>query len=79
MRGCDTGLLQAGHHQTGAVAIALRVERGAIFTLPVDQLPMAMRLANATVSFVRYLVKTVWPTDLAVCMAEKATSPFTPS
>ena len=31
-----------------------------------DRFPVAARLANAAVSYARYLGKTVWPTDLAV-------------
>jgi tetratricopeptide (TPR) repeat protein len=33
---------------------------------PLEQLPVATRLANAAASYVRYLAKTIWPIDLAV-------------
>jgi tetratricopeptide (TPR) repeat protein len=32
----------------------------------IEQLPIALRLSNAAVSYVRYLGKTVWPVNLAV-------------
>src|SRR5205085_2449179 len=32
----------------------------------IDQLPAGMRMANAAVSYIRYLGKIVWPADLAV-------------
>ena len=35
-------------------------------TWSADALPLPVRLANALVSYVRYLSKTFWPTDLAV-------------
>ncbi len=35
-------------------------------TWSADALPLPVRLANATVSYVRYLSKTFWPADLAV-------------
>jgi tetratricopeptide (TPR) repeat protein len=31
-----------------------------------EGLPLAARLANATLSYIRYLAKTIWPVDLAV-------------
>ena len=35
-------------------------------TWSADALPLPVRLANALVSYVRYLSKTFWPTDLAI-------------
>jgi protein O-mannosyl-transferase len=40
-----------------------------------DQLPLYSRAANALVSYVSYLVKMVWPVDLALFYPYPATSP----
>lgn len=46
------------------VAIAVQSSTGAASSL--DRLPLGPRLANATVSYARYLGKLAWPTDLSV-------------
>src|SRR5436305_632979 len=56
-------LLLLGGLASGA-AIWAHGRSASITTL--DELPLALRLSNAAVSYVRYLWKTVWPTDLAV-------------
>jgi len=33
---------------------------------PLESLPLRFRIANAVVAYVRYVVKAIWPTDLAV-------------
>jgi tetratricopeptide (TPR) repeat protein len=50
------------HQQSGSVAT-------------IDQFPLGLRLANAVVSYVRYLWKTIWPVDLAVFYPMPATIP----
>jgi tetratricopeptide (TPR) repeat protein len=47
----------------GIVTFVAQRGEGAVATL--DTLPLTMRLENAVVSMVTYLVKTVWPADLA--------------
>ena len=32
----------------------------------VEQFPLSVRVSNAIVSYVRYVVKMIWPVDLAV-------------
>jgi tetratricopeptide (TPR) repeat protein len=41
-------------------------QKGGGATWSADVLPLPMRLANALVSYVRYISKTFWPADLAV-------------
>ena len=48
----------------GCCAIALVTQRGTMD--PGAQIPMSARLANAAVSYVRYLGKSFWPSDLVV-------------
>ncbi len=45
-------------------AITLTAQREAI--LPVDQLPLAMRLPNVLTSYAAYLEQAAWPHDLAI-------------
>jgi tetratricopeptide (TPR) repeat protein len=42
------------------------VQRGAGATVPLDVLPLDVRVANMVMSYVRYLSKTLWPENLAV-------------
>lgn len=46
------------------VAVIAQSLRGAV--APIEVLPIAKRVANALVAYVRYLEKTIWPVDLAV-------------
>jgi len=41
-------------------------QRGAESVISVENLPIALRLSNAFVSYMRYIGKAVWPSDLAV-------------
>ncbi|MEO8603036.1 MAG: tetratricopeptide repeat protein, partial [bacterium] len=47
-----------------AMAYAMQVRSGAV--APADALPLGLRLANALVAYVRYLMMALWPADLAV-------------
>jgi tetratricopeptide (TPR) repeat protein len=47
-------------------AIAYRAQAAGGATRDSDFFPLGMRLENAAVSYVAYLVKTAWPVDLAV-------------
>jgi tetratricopeptide (TPR) repeat protein len=47
-----------------AVSYRAQLEQSAVGSL--DKFPLAVRVENAAVSYATYLVKTVWPTDLAV-------------
>jgi tetratricopeptide (TPR) repeat protein len=49
---------------SGIVTLAGHARLGT--TLSDEQFPLSARLANAIVSYARYLQKTVWPTDLSV-------------
>jgi len=49
---------------SAAAAIWAQHRGGAI--APIDQLPLDLRLANAAISYVRYLAKAVWPAGLSV-------------
>jgi protein O-mannosyl-transferase len=49
---------------SAAATIWAQRQGGAV--VAVEQLPLGLRLANAAVSYVRYLAKTVWPVNLAV-------------
>ena len=44
--------------------ITFLVQRGAL--APLDTLPLSFRLSNAAVSYLRYVSKSFWPSDLAV-------------
>lgn len=46
------------------ITIAGHIRLGA--TLSEEEFPLPARLANAAVSYVRYLSRTIWPTDLSV-------------
>jgi hypothetical protein len=48
---------------SSAVAVVAQARGGAVTSL--DRLDLASRVANVTVAYVRYLGKTVWPSDLA--------------
>ncbi len=48
-----------------ASAAAVWAQRQGASLAPIDRLPLGLRLSNAALSYVRYLVKTVWPVDLA--------------
>jgi tetratricopeptide (TPR) repeat protein len=45
-------------------AIVLTVQRGSIWAT--DSMPLSLRAANALVSYLRYIAKMLWPTDLSV-------------
>lgn len=47
-------------------AITLRVQSAAQATSSLDALPLSMRLENAVTAYVRYMGKTLWPTDLVM-------------
>jgi tetratricopeptide (TPR) repeat protein len=47
-----------------AAAVWAQRQSGSVATI--EQLPAGLRLSNAAVSYIRYLLKTVWPADLAV-------------
>jgi tetratricopeptide (TPR) repeat protein len=49
-----------------AVASALTVLAQGKLVMPLEQFPFSVRLANAVVSYVRYLGKMAWPIDLAL-------------
>jgi tetratricopeptide (TPR) repeat protein len=49
-----------------ACAITFAVQKSAGAVAPMAPLPLQARLANAAVSYCRYLGKTVWPENLAV-------------
>jgi len=49
---------------SGILSIAARSSNGSVASL--DLLPMTLRIKNALVSYIAYLVKTIWPTKLAV-------------
>lgn len=49
-----------------SVAVTSAAQVGSRGLETVDRLPMGVRLANAAVSYVAYLVKMVWPSKLAV-------------
>jgi Tfp pilus assembly protein PilF len=46
--------------------ITIAVQRGTATLSPLDTYPVWVRVANATVSYVDYLVMTIWPRNLAV-------------
>lgn len=46
--------------------IVIQVQRGGGAAVTLEQLPLAMRLSNAVVSYTRYLMKTVYPSNLSV-------------
>ena len=46
------------------VTFVLQQQTGAV--APIERVSLSMRLANAIVSYVRYLWMTIWPADLAV-------------
>jgi tetratricopeptide (TPR) repeat protein len=48
----------------GVVAVWAQKQGGSLMSL--ENLPLGSRLANALVSYARYMSKTVWPTHLAV-------------
>lgn len=50
----------------GSAAITFLGVKASGSVLSLAQLPLGLRLANVPVSYVRYLAKMVWPTDLAV-------------
>jgi tetratricopeptide (TPR) repeat protein len=50
----------------GSSVITFLVQRAGGAVSPLTGLPLTARLANALVSYVRYLAKFLWPTDLAV-------------
>lgn len=47
-----------------ALTLVAQKEVGAVWS--VDKMPIAVRIANALVSYTAYIRKTVWPVDLAV-------------
>ena len=49
-----------------AIAAAFWAQNRGGAIAPIDQLPLAERLANAALSYMRYLGKTVWPARLTV-------------
>lgn len=49
---------------SSVITYHVQQEAGAVSTF--DRLPLEVRLGNAIVSYLRYLGKTFWPTDLAV-------------
>jgi tetratricopeptide (TPR) repeat protein len=49
---------------SAAVTIWAQGQGGSLIAL--DRLPLELRLANAALSYIRYLGKTFWPVDLAV-------------
>jgi tetratricopeptide (TPR) repeat protein len=51
---------------TLSAAVTIWAQRQAGSIAATDQLPLALRLPNAAASYVRYVMKTFWPTDLAV-------------
>jgi tetratricopeptide (TPR) repeat protein len=55
------------------VTFVVQREAGAVRAL--DVLPFGRRLAAATVGYVEYMVKTLWPTDLAVLYPHPAAIP----
>ena len=50
----------------GAASAAMWAQARGGSVAAIEQLPLGLRLENAVVSYVRYLGKTVWPTNLAV-------------
>ena len=46
--------------------VTFLVQQRAGAVAPLESLPLAKRLGNAVISYSEYLVKTVWPADLAV-------------
>ena len=55
--------------------ITFMVQRGTAVT-PLEVLPFGDRVANALVSYARYVVKMVWPVDLAVFYPHPGSWPF---
>lgn len=52
---------------SGIFSLLSVVAQRSYATMPtLDQYPMLLRTGNAIVSYVRYMVKTIWPGDLAV-------------
>jgi tetratricopeptide (TPR) repeat protein len=49
-----------------SAAITIWAQRQGGSLIALDRLPLELRLANAALSYVRYLGKTFWPVDLAV-------------
>ena len=49
-----------------ACVAALWAQRAGGAVAGLDQLPLKLRLANAALSYLRYLAKTVWPVELSV-------------
>jgi len=46
--------------------VTFLVQRGWGAVAPLDDMPLGLRLANVPVSYLRYLGKLIWPSDLAV-------------
>ena len=46
--------------------VTMRVQGAAGAMIPLDVLPMRTRLANLPMSYLRYIGKALWPTDLAI-------------
>src|SRR5262249_52488240 len=49
-----------------ASIVAFLAQRAGAAVASLDGIPISARLATALVAYVRYLLKTVWPADLAV-------------
>lgn len=49
-----------------ASAVAVWAQNAGASVTNLNRLPLTLRLANAALSYLRYLVKTVWPVNLAV-------------
>jgi Flp pilus assembly protein TadD len=56
-------------------AVALLSQERAVAVAPGDALPLPVRAANAAISIVRYVGKTVWPLDLAAYYPHPASLP----
>jgi tetratricopeptide (TPR) repeat protein len=49
----------------GSSLATIIAQRGVSAVVPLDHFPLSVRLANAVVSCVRYLAKTLWPVNLS--------------
>jgi hypothetical protein len=58
---------------SAAVTIYAQRHGGAIRSL--DDIPFALRIGNAVIAYVKYIIKTVWPHDLAILYPFPATIP----
>ena len=59
-----------------SVVITIYAQQKGAAIASISDLPLGLRLANAVTAYVRYLGKTLWPTDMAIIYPFPATIPL---